>query len=163
MIHSFSMSSFVAGVMLGMLLAGAWFLGSESPLATVFSSSFFSPTATTTNTNPTQEESGAVSVTNQLAGDTVTVESVTVAPPGVWVAVREMIGTGLGNVLGAMRVNGPRSSISISLLRATVPNRRYAIQLYRDDGNGIFDVSTNSVYVDFATGAPVIAYFTTIE
>jgi len=66
-------------------------------------------------------------------------------------------------VLGAARVNGPRSFVSVSLLRATEPNSSYAIELYRDDCNGEFDLATDSVYVDFATGAPVIAYFTTTQ
>ena len=93
----------------------------------------------------------------------VTVESVTVPPPGVWVAVREMNGNELGNVLGAAWVNGPKSEVSVSLLRATKPGSSYAVQLYRDDGTGVFDSSINSVYVDFDTGTRVVAYFTTTE
>jgi hypothetical protein len=157
MMNHFSMSSFVAGVMLGVLLAGAWFFGDNFTFAPISSSTF-----TSTSTKPTQE-SGAISVSNQPSGDIVIVESVTVPPPGVWIAVREMNGNDLGNVLGAERVSGPRSSVSISLLRATVPDHLYAVELYRDDGNGIFDTTTNSVYVDFTTGAPVIVYFTTTQ
>ena len=153
------MSSFVAGVMLGVLLTGAWFLGGDfalmpKPLFSTFATS-------TTSTSQKNQESGAVSVSDQLSGDTVLIESVTVPPPGVWIAVREMNGTDLGNVLGAVRVNGPRTSVSISLLRTTEPGRSYAVELYRDDGNGAFDPLINSVYVDFSTGAPVIAYFST--
>jgi hypothetical protein len=81
----------------------------------------------------------------------------------VWVAVREVVGDELGNVLGAVRVSGPKSGVSVPLLRATEPGRSYAVQLYRDDGNGAFDVVVNSVYVDFDTGARVVAYFTTAE
>ncbi len=158
MMNSFSTSSFVAGVMLGALLAGAWFLGGNSNFVSMPSSSFIA-----TSTAPKTQESGAVSVADQLSGDTVMVESVTVPPPGVWVAVRETNGNDLGNVLGAARVSGPRTSVPISLLRATEPGRSYAIELYRDDGNGVFDLATNSVYVDFTTGAPVIAYFTTAQ
>ena len=162
MMKYFSMSSFVAGVMLGALLTGAWFFGKDSVLVPFLSSSFNISTVATSST-PSLEESTAVSVTDQISGEEVLVESVTVPPPGVWVAVREMNGNNLGNVLGALRVDGPRSFISIPLLRATVSGRSYAVELYRDDGNGVFDTTTNSVYVDFNTGAPVIAYFMTTQ
>ena len=154
----FSLVSFVAGVMLGVLLAGAWFFGGNFSFTPIASSSLVA-----TSTTPVLQESGAISVANQSSGDTVVVESVTVLPPGVWVAVRETNGNNLGNVLGALRVGGPRNSVLVSLLRATKPNRSYAVQLYRDDNNGAFDPAANSVYVDFSTGAPVITYFTTTE
>lgn len=152
------MSSFVAGIMLGALLAGAWFLGGVSvPLSRpVPSSSFIA-----TSTGPSSSESGAISVADQSAGNTVIIESVTVPPPGVWIAVREMQGNDLGNVLGAARASGPRSNFSVPLLRATEPSRSYAVELYRDDNNGAFDPSMNSVYVDFNTDTRVVAYFTT--
>lgn len=156
---NFSINSFVIGVMFGMALAYAWFFGgnfvpvSEMPF-------YFSATSSEAVVQQNQE-SDVVSVVNQPAGDAVTIESVTVPPPGVWAAVREVNGTELGNVLGAVRVNGPRSAVTVPLLRATEPSRSYAIELYRDDGNDIFDLSILSVYVDFATGAPAIVYFTT--
>ena len=154
----FSTSSFVAGVMLGVLLAGVWFVGNNAGFMSLPVSS---PNATTTE--PVTQESNALSVANQPPGNAVIVESVTVPPPGVWVAVREVTDGNLGNVLGAARVNGPRSSISISLLRATEPNRSYAAELYRDDNNGSFDPSLNSVYVDFDTGVRAVAYFSTTD
>ena len=87
----------------------------------------------------------------------------TVPPPGVWVAVREVQGGDLGNVLGAARASGPRSNLSVPLLRATEPGHSYAVELYRDDNGGAFDPSVNSVYVDFTTGARVVEYFTTTK
>jgi len=158
MIWNFSASSFIAGVMFGALLAGAWFLGGDTALKIGQSSSRPDDTA-----KPSLQKSGAVSVVDQASGNAVAVESVTVPPPGVWVAVREMIGNDLGNVLGAVRVGGPRVGVSVPLLRATEPGRRYAVQLYRDDQSGAFDPAANSVYVDFDTGARVVAYFTTTE
>ena len=150
------MTSFVAGVMLGAVLVGAWFFGNDPSLLPLPS-----PTLSAASTAAETPASGTISVVNQSAGNTVIVESVTVPPPGVWVAVREVNGEDLGNVLGAARATGPRSGFSISLLRATEPGRSYAVQLYRDDGGGAFDPSANSVYVDFDTGARVVAYFTT--
>lgn len=156
MIKSFSTNSFIAGLMLGALLAGAWFFGGTSALQPFASSS-----RTATSTDNGWQKSGAVAVNDQLAGDTVVVESVTVPPPGVWIAVREVVGGDLGNVLGAARVGGPRTDFPVPLLRVTEPGRSYAVQLYRDDNSGAFDPSVNSVYVDFDTGARVVAYFTT--
>lgn len=154
----FSTSSFVAGFMLGALFVGAWFVGGN-PSFMQFPSSY--PAAITTI--PTPEKSGAVSVVDQPSGDSVIVESITVPPPGVWVAIREVVGDELGNVLGAARIDGPRSAVSISLLRATEPNRSYAVELYRDDNAEAFDPSINSVYVDFDTGARVVVYFLTTD
>ncbi|MHB8660627.1 MAG: DUF7282 domain-containing protein [Minisyncoccota bacterium] len=160
----FSMSSFVAGVMLGALVAGGWLLGGNFPFVPpppAFSSSLQSLQAA--STSPATSSSGALSVADQSAGDTVAIESATVPPPGVWVAVREMQGSDLGNVLGAVLVSGPRSNFSVPLLRATEPGRPYAVELYRDDTNGTFNFAKDSVYVDFDTGAPVIAYFKTVR
>ncbi len=151
----FSVNSFIAGIMFGILLTGAWF----------FSDSFTPAPSPSSSADTTIEmqEGGSVSVGPQSAGNTAVVESVTVPPPGVWVAVREVVDDELGNVLGAARVKGPRSNVSIPLLRATEPGRTYAIQLYRDDAGGVFDVTTNSIYVDFDTGMRVVTYFTTAE
>jgi len=158
MMNNFSMNSFIVGTMFGVLLAGAWFLGSETSLLPVFSSSRLA-----TSTESVIQKSGAVSVADQPSGDTVIVESVTVPPPGIWIAVREVISGDLGNVLGAVRVSGPKSNLSIPLLRATEAGRSYVVQLYRDDGTGDFDPAVNSVYVDFDTGARVVAFFKTME
>lgn len=144
--------------MAGVFLSGAWFLGGEKGFIPSGSSSYLA-----TSTGAFFQESGAVSVADQPSGDSVMVESLTVAPPGVWVAVLEVNGRDLGNVLGATRVVGPHTSIEVSLLRPTEPNRSYAIGLYRDDNFDGFDPSVNSVYVDFDTGARVVNYFTTTE
>ena len=157
MMQHFSMGSFVTGVMFGALLAAAWFFDGN------IDALFPSPPLFPTTNESAIPESGAVSVTDQPSGENVVVESVTVPPPGVWIAVRETNGRDLGNILGAARVVGPHSLVVIPLLRATEPSRLYAIQLYRDDNEGAFDPSNNSVYVDFDTGTRVIAYFTTTE
>ncbi len=143
--------------MLGALCIGAWSIKNEllpSPFVP-------SPDESLTAPIKTAPLSGAVSVANQPAGSSVTIESVTVPPPGVWIAVREVHGNDLGNVLGAVRVTGPQSNVSIPLLRATQSGSSYAVELYRDSGNDVFDLVSDSVYVDFTTGAPVIVYFTT--
>lgn len=157
MIRHFSMNSFIVGVMCGALLTGAWVFSDTFVLALATP-----PPSSTTSTVASVRGNGSVSVLDQSFGDVVIVESITVPPPGVWVAVREVNGDDLGNVLGAVRITGPRSHVSVPLLRATEPGRSYAVELYRDN-NGDFDVTINSVYVDFDTGERVVAYFSTTE
>ena len=158
----FSLNSFAAGGVFGILLACAWFYGGTTALPPI---PFTSPVLETSElpTQQEREQSGALSIVDQPAGDTVSIESVTVPPPGVWIAVREVEehDGDLGNVLGALRVTGPRTSVSVPLLRATKAERPYAVELYRDDNIGTFDPAINSVYVDFDTGAPVVVYFST--
>lgn len=157
MMKHFSSSSFLAGAMLGALLAGAWFLASNPTFSPA-------PQGNTSSDTPSSAlESGAIAVNDQKASSAVVIESITVPPPGVWAAVRETNGNDLGNVLGAVRVGGPRTEVSVPLLRATEPNRSYVVELYRDDNNGAFDPALNSVYVDFDTGARVVAYFKTTD
>lgn len=139
--------------MLGILGTSAW-VSNWNTLSLSFAPD--TPAATTTSTPP---QSGAISVADQPAGSSVMLDSVTVPPPGVWVAVREVNGTDLGNVLGATRLTGPRSQISIPLLRATEQGFSYAAELYRDNGDNTFDLNADSVYIDFATGAPVVEHF----
>ena len=153
----FSPSSFAAGIIVGALLGYTAFESGTS--FNIFRAS--SESQNSSYQSPATGESGTVSVVDQLAGDSVIVESVTVPPPGVWVAVREIIGDDLGNVLGAARVSAPGTNVSISLLRVTEPGQRYAIQLYRDNGDNSFDLSADSVYVDVDTGERVVAFFTT--
>lgn len=157
MTKNFSMNSFIIGLMLGMILAGVWFAKGD-----LLSATFDIPSPNAKKSSPLPK-SGAISVADQSAGSEVVVESVTVPPPGVWVAVREVHGDSLGNVLGALRVSGPQTSVTIPLLRATEPESLYAVQLYRDDGTAVFDSSALSVYVDFDTGARVVSYFTTTK
>lgn len=159
MMQGFSTHSFVAGAAVGAVLAGAWFLGGGS----VTLPDAASRGAATSTDERAAPESGAVSVAAQPAGDTVIVESVTVPPPGVWVAVREVRGGELGNVLGAARASGPRSNFTVHLLRTTEPDRPYAVELYRDDAGGVFDLAKMSAYVDFDTGARVVARFRTFK
>jgi hypothetical protein len=158
MIKNFSQNSFIAGAIVGVLLTGAWFLGANNSFGPALSGHASSPSDASA-----LPKGGALSVSDQKAGAEVMIDSVTVPPPGVWLAVREVNGSDLGNVLGAVRVRGPHTGVSISLLRATEANRSYAVELYRDDNADAFDPSVNSVYVDFDTGARVVSFFKTIQ
>lgn len=153
----FSWEWFLGGIALGVALASVWFLGAPVLAPTVPQTS---ADGLSTSTKPVGSPSDAVAVSDQPAGNSVTVDSITVPPPGVWVAVREASGTALGNVLGAARAGGPRADFVVSLLRPTQAGKSYAVEFYRDDGNGMFSVASDSVYVDFDSGEPVVDYFT---
>ena len=154
--------SFVAGVLLGLVGAIAWFSG-DLPALPISPFSDEAHTTLNSDKNMITSQTGAVSVVSQKAGMSVRIESVTVPPPGVWIAVRELVCHELGNVLGALRVGGPRTDMTVSLLRATIPDQRYAALLYRDDGNGIFDPASDSIYIDLDTSLPALVYFDTSE
>jgi hypothetical protein len=57
----------------------------------------------------------------------------------------------------------PVENLEINLLRETLPGHPYAVVLYRDDGDDLFDHEADSVYVDFDTGEPVVSPFNTTE
>lgn len=146
---------FFAGAVCGGLAVVLWML-------IPFSESAPSAVATTTGTpGLPKDESGLVVVRDQAAGATSIVASVAVPMPGVWVTVREVSGDTLGNVLGAARARVPQDNLEISLLRDTMSGGRYAIVLYRDDGDDQFDLSKDSIFVDFETGKSVVAPFST--
>ncbi|MEX1027156.1 MAG: hypothetical protein WD049_04015, partial [Candidatus Paceibacterota bacterium] len=78
--------------------------------------------------------SGEVSVlaSDQVAGDEVQVATVTTTTTS-WVAVRESSEAGMGNILGAKRVEaGTHTDVVVRLLRATEPGNQYFVTVYRD-------------------------------
>ncbi len=153
---------FVAGFVIGAALSSLWFLRETWPafapppvLAGITSSS-----STAITPAPTLPDTGTFVIKDQQAGNVVMIESVTVPPPGVWVAITEVAADGsVANILGAARVRGPSSGIEVPLLRATGAGHTYAAILYRDNGDDIFDTTSDSVYVDFDTGAAAESYF----
>lgn len=163
------MQTFIGGLVVGVLLSIAWFYGNATwngaltPRAqeTASSTALLSGAAPVTATSTTT----ALAVSDQPAGNSVTIESVTVPPPGVWAAVREVNAGALGNVLGAARAAGPRTNVVVPLLRATMPGRSYAVELYRAAvaTSSAFDLASTSVYVALDSGKPVIVYFNTVN
>jgi hypothetical protein len=86
-----------------------------------------------------------VRVSDQPAGPTVVVSEMKSSATSTWLAVREQNGDLLGQILGARRIDAPSATgISIELLRSTVPNLMYAVVLYADDGNGLFEYATDT-------------------
>lgn len=96
-------------------------------------------TGAVTNT----EGEGSVLVASQKAGDSVTVETVT-AQTVSWVAIREYNNGIMGNILGAKRVEaGTHSNVVVPLLRATKPGATYYAVLFKDNGDGMFNKSSD--------------------
>ena len=145
---------FLAGLAVGGVAVAYYF----APSAFVFSSAPLE----STSTSSLPPASPDIEVADQPAAVSVEITSVTVRPPGVWVAVQDVNeDSSLGNVLGAQFIGGPRAALTIALLRNTLPHRAYAIVLYRDDGDNTFTPGKDSVYIDFDTGEPAEAIFHT--
>ena len=155
---TFSPLSFIAGAVIGGLLVVGWYSGGISQSSLTASTS--PETSTTTSSS---SESTLLTVSDQAAGKSVLVDSIIAPVQGVWIAVRDINGDELGKVLGAARVSGTRSNVTVQLLRATEAGKEYAVELYRDDSNGTFEAGLNSVYIDFDTSAPAIVHFKTTE
>lgn len=84
----------------------------------------------------TTSDNEYIAVKDQLAGSTVTVDSVTFTQTG-WVAIRD----DRGWTLGAARFEaGTHDAVEVPLLRATEAGQRYQALLYIDDGDGKFDL-----------------------
>lgn len=98
-----------------------------------------------------------VLVTDQMAGGSVLVEEAQ-SDVSTWLAVRENNGELLGRILGARRMDaGEVSGLNIELLRPTTANLMYAIVMYRDDGDGLFDNKLDTLIEE--EGFPVMAQF----
>ena len=134
----------VIGVVAAVVILGGWWVMTSQ------SSSVSNDEEVTENETPgagsvpidtssgpsTTSDSESVSVSNQAAGTSIMLSSVTFSETG-WVAVRD----DRGWTLGAKRFDaGTQSNIAVTLLRATEAGQRYQVLLYIDDGDRLFDV-----------------------
>ncbi len=153
----------IAGIsfLLGVLCASAWFV--ETDLRAAQNTVNATPNTSSTTNSGFEEHvsSGLLTVHDQDAGNAAVVDTVSVPAPGVWVAIVELHGNDLGNILGVAGTAGSESNVAVHLLRNTLPGQTYAVVLYRDDGDGVFDLHADSVYVDYDSGQRVIALFHT--
>jgi len=87
-----------------------------------------------------------VGVADQPAGPVVAVSEMRSTASSTWLAVREQNGDFLGQILGARRIDSAAATdISIELLRPTISNLMYAIVMYEDNGNGLFEYATDTL------------------
>ena len=114
------------------------------------------------NTSPTTpQEPGANSIvaSDQLAGERVVVDSVTLAQGG-WAVVHESNEGAVANALGAQRFDeGSYENIYVDLLRNTETGNTYFVILYSDNGDGEFSLDTDFPLVE--TGETMI--YTTFQ
>lgn len=150
----------------GLIAASLWFFERElrAPIAVQpgGEAGLVAP-KTPGNATPESAEpafSDLLRVGNQQAGPAVLVDMVDVGAPGVWVVIAEMRDGEVWRALGAARAKGPVSDLTVRLLRATTPGMSYSALLYRDDGDGIFELHEDSVYVEFGSGKRVEDQFT---
>ena len=98
-----------------------------------------------------------VSVNDQKAGKTVKVLKVMVQNVS-WIAVRENNNDIMGRILGARKVAlGEHENISVELLRPTAKGVMYAVVLYKDDGDGEFDHTSDALIME--EGSPILDRF----
>ena len=135
----------VIGVVAAVVILGGWWVMTSAPSTSSENEGDASgEEMTDDNSVPVDVSSGpsttsdseSVSVSNQAAGTSVVLSSVTFSETG-WVAVRD----DRGWTLGAKRFDaGTQSNIAVTLLRATEAGQRYQVLLYIDDGDRAFDV-----------------------
>lgn len=150
--------SFVSGLLIGGLLVWA-FSGSpkEDKMAPTDEENTTSEVADENNSESTDEEAsdendengssmnigdGSLTVNDQPAGSTVTLDSATFPTPEGWVAVRMYNDGQMGSILGASRFSEEQGLVptSIDLLAPTVAGREYAVVFFGEDGNRQFNL-----------------------
>lgn len=105
-------------------------------------------------------ESNVISVTTQPSGDTVLVDAATLEADG-WIVVHEEKNGLIGNALGAVRRDaGAYRAVEVPLLRATLPNARYWVVLYRDNGDRQFQFSDDTPLRDSAGTTIMKSFYT---
>lgn len=131
--------SFIVGFILGLLI---------TPVVTGDkSNNFFEKKNINKEETTTSDRINSVTVNNQLSGDRVLLENITLSQSG-WAAVHEDINSNLGNVLGAQRFDAGSNSGYIELLRNTKTGNMYYVILYKDNGDGEFDLKNDTAFVN---------------
>ncbi len=146
----------IAGIIVVLLIIGAWYAGTKSKVGSTIASTT-AGSVVDTSTSTAASASGAASLANtgaelnvsgglitvndQGAGSIVTVASVTLPKLG-WVAIRDNTGRTLG---AALFPAGTHANVQVPLLRATEPGQRYQALIYTDDGDKQFDLHKDTL------------------
>lgn len=96
------------------------------------------------NANNASGSGYSVSVNDQTAGSIVHVSQV-VLEKDSWIAVREDLQGGLGNILGAAWYPAGTHTASVELLRDTMVDSFYYAVIYADDGDKAFDFTKDTL------------------
>jgi len=161
--------SFIAGLLIGGLLV--WVFGGTPNDVTAPEEIDGGVTQTDTASDVAKEEtnetpaeaaveeatltvgSGAVKVSAQSAGNSVSLESATFPVEEGWVAVRSYSNGQLGSILGAARFSKEQGLIpnEVPLLAPTTAGREYAVVFFSEDGDREFNLA-NDVQVGGIAG-----------
>ncbi len=101
----------------------------------------------TTPEQPVMETGeGEVSVANQPASTSVTLDSVTYPMSDGWIGVRDYSNDRLGALLGVVRFSESEGLVpeNIILQRSTEPGREYAIVFYTASDDNTFNLANNT-------------------
>jgi len=99
----------------------------------------------------------SVLVLDQKAGNLVFIQHIDASVP-TWVAVRDVADGVVGNILGAEMITTATDDLPVTLLRSTVVGQKYAVFLYQEDGDGVFNFKKDALVMQSNT--PVSAVFT---
>lgn len=151
--------SFIAGLLIGGLLV--WVFGG-TPEEVVAPETQEEETSEVTEEVETNEEAememdeaeampalevgdGAVSVSDQAAGNTVALEGATFPTEEGWVAVRSYPNGQLGSILGAARYSKEQGLVpgEVVLLAPTSAGRDYAVVFFTEDGDYEFNLAND--------------------
>lgn len=118
------------------------------------------PATVVSTSTPTTTDNANLQVLSQDAGESVRVSRVSLPEDG-WLVVHEVEAGHVGNALGALRRDkGEYTDMAIELLRATLPGKEYAVILYADNANKIFEIKKDLPIIN-SDGAPVMVTFKT--
>jgi hypothetical protein len=161
--------AFILGLVIGALTTN-YLLGSEQPEESKNTGSNNELSIVTDKIDPDRGDNlnnflgtnASFEVSNQLAGNNVTVTNVKMPQSG-WVVVHEVLDGFVANALGATRIDeGDYDVVTVELLRPSVPQSDYVVTLYADDGNKhfdinadtpMFDIDGNAIFKEFETAS----------
>ena len=98
---------------------------------------------------------GEVTVNDQAASASITLESATYPVSEGWIGVREYNNDQLGYILGVVRFSESQGLVpdAIALQRATTPGTRYAVVIFTENGDFEFnlaaDVQIDTIFETF--------------
>lgn len=111
---------------------------------------------------PNKTENNSISIISQAAGNLVVITEVQDEQP-TWVAIHEDVDGKPANILGAQLFDAGAYSGTVSLLRNTEPGHKYYAILYKDNGDRMFDYTTDLPLEQASTGGLISASFTTLS
>lgn len=100
-----------------------------------------------------QTGEGNIKVSNQAAGNTVTIDGATFPNDEGWIGVRDYENEQLGKILGVARFSNEQGLVptTIELQRATVKGDVYALVFYTESGDRLFNLAEDKQTGDVVT------------